>query len=359
MLDEAKARCDLLAANSEAVRKKFFLEKDLMSIVSGLIFTSAGKEADTARMKECRKILKRRTRLLSNLRAVVELALLSKMALAEDPQKYFSDFMTVYKTVRKGKLLENDYMVLASLLILDLDCQEESTEIVTKAKALFQKMNADHPVLTTSEDTSFVMLLALTDKTVPAVMEDLQEGYAYLKNTCKFSATGNAIYELCEVLAISYGNMTEKCDRAMRVFGAFKKRKSEYGTSTELSSLGALIDLQLDTDSLVDEIIEAEAYLKTKSGFGDKIMEKKQRLMYAAIVVAGVCGRDTSVIGNAVITNTLSIIKAKQVATMISIIGNVAPAVLTSLIDEEEEEKDSESADKDKITDESSEDDGK
>ena len=348
MIDEVKARCELLAANSIAVRKEFFLEKDLMGIVSGLIFTSAGREADTAKMKECRKILKRRTRLLSNLRAVVELALLSKMALAEDPAQYFSDFMDVYKKVRKGKLLENDYMVLASLLILELDRQEESTEIVKKAKVLFEKMNKDHPILTTSEDTSFVMFLALTDKTVEAI---------YLNDTCKFSATGNAIYGLCEVLAISYGDMSEKCDKVMRVFNAFKKRKAEYGKAQELSSLGALIDLDLDTDSLVDEIIEAEAYLKTQNGFGDKIMEKTQRLMYAAIVVAGVCGRDTSAIGNAVITNTLSIVKAKQISTMISIIGSVAPSLISSFLEGEEEE--SESAGENEKTDDGTEENGK
>lgn len=357
MIDEVKARCELLAANSIAVRKKFFLEKDLMGIVSGLIFTSAGREADTAKMKECRKILKRRTRLLSNLRAVVELALLSKMALAEDPPQYFSDFMDVYKKVRKGKLLENDYMVLASLLILELDRQEESTEIVKKAKVLFEKMNKDHPILTTSEDTSFVMFLALTDKTVEAIMEDLREGYSYLNDTCKFSATGNAIYELCEVLAISYGDMTEKCDKVMRVFNAFKKRKAEYGKAQELSSLGALIDLDLDTDSLVDEIIEAEAYLKTQNGFGDKIMEKTQRLMYAAIVVAGVCGRNTSAIGNAVITNTLSIVKAKQISTMISIIGSVAPSLISSFLKGEDEKN--ESAGEGEKTDDGKEENGK
>ena len=80
-----REKCDLLAGNCSAIHKKFLLEAKLMSVASGMIFTSADREADTAKMKECRKLLEKKTGILSNYRQTTELMILSKMALSDDP----------------------------------------------------------------------------------------------------------------------------------------------------------------------------------------------------------------------------------------------------------------------------------
>ena len=84
-------KCELLLKNCSAIHRKYFLNDKLLSLMAGLIFASADKEADTDRLKECKKILEKNTGLLSNLRANPELVILSKMALSDDPEKYFQD----------------------------------------------------------------------------------------------------------------------------------------------------------------------------------------------------------------------------------------------------------------------------
>lgn len=340
MTDAVRARCELLVRNQTAVRKKFFLENELMCLISGMIFTLAGEEADIEKMKACRKILKKNTRALSHFRAVVELVLLSKMTLASNPEQYLNDVLGVYDKIIKGAVIENPYMALAAILICDIGRKDDSDEIVSRLNELTKRMNSEHPIITAADDTSFIAFLALTDKSVDSIVSDLEEGYTYLKKTCGFRAGNDAIYELCEVLALSYGNMEDKCDKVMRLFNTFADREADYGKSSELSSLGSLIDADTDPDTLVNEIIDAEEYLKSMKVFPSKDMDRKKRFMYSAPIVAGVYSRSTDSINNSVVSNTVSIIRASQVAKMISIISSVAPNVLAAVIpDPSEEEK--------------------
>ena len=71
--------------------------------------------------------------------------------------------------------------------------------------------------------------------------------------------------------------------------------------------------------------------------------------MFAVMLAAESFGMTSSVISNTFINNALGIIKAHQIATMITIISNVLPTVLGAIADkasegnEKNEAKDSES----------------
>ena len=317
-------KCELLLKNSSAIRNKYFFDDAHMCLIAGLIFTSADKEVDTDKLKECKKILEKNTGLLSNLRANPRLVLLSKMALSDDPEQYINNVSEVYKKIHGGKQLETSYMALAAMLICDLGRQDEAEDLVIKAEQIRSQMNKDHPVLTASEDTSFIMLLALTEKSPERVISDIEEAYDYLKNMCKVSATANAIQGLSEVLAISYGDTKEKCDKVVRICNTFADRKAKYGSDSEFVVLGSLISVNIDTDTLVDEILEAEVRLKDLKGFKLGEMERKKRMMFASMLVSEVYGLQSDVIGNSIMSNALSAVIAKQIATAISVGVNLA-----------------------------------
>lgn len=317
-------KCELLIKNCSAIHRKYFINDKLLSLMAGLIFTSAGKEADTAKLKECSKILDKNIGLLSNLRANPRLVLLSRMALSDDPEQYLSNVSEVYKKIHRGKQLETSYMALAAMLICDLGRQEETEELVSKAEQIKSRMNKEHPVLTDSEDTSFIMFLALTDKSVDTIISDIDEAYDYLEKTCKVKVSANALQGLCEVLAISYGDTKEKCDKVVRIFNAFSEHGTKYGTDSEFIVLGSLIDVNVDTDTLVREILEAEVRLADLKGFKDAEMDRKKRMMYASMLVADVYGMQTAVIGNSLISHAMATVITKQIASAISIAVNLA-----------------------------------
>ncbi|MBO4390304.1 MAG: DUF4003 family protein [Lachnospiraceae bacterium] len=331
MNDLVKEKCGLLEKNRAKLSKEHPLENDLMLVVEGLLFTAAGKEVDTEKMAECRKILKSQTGFFSNMRAETELVITSKMSLSEDPEQYFHDLQTICEKAQEAKFKNNSYLILSGLLICDLGMQGDADVIIAKAKEIMDRMEQEHPILTSSGDTSYVMLLALSYKDVDTILKDLEEGYEYLKSTYKMGVDSNAIQGLCEVLAVTYGDMKSKCDRAARISAEFKKRKSSYNEDQAFSALGALVDIDLSPEEIVTEIIEVADYLKEKKVFTDKDISNKQRLMYSIFLVADACGKDTDVISNPVISNTISILTTRKVIQAISVAVqialNVAPAV--------------------------------
>ena len=322
MNEALNEKCELLLKNYSAIQKKYFISDKLLSLVASLIFTSADKKADIDRLTECKKILEKNTGLLSNLRANPKLVLLSKMAISDDPEQYLSNVSDVYKKIHKGKQLETSYMALAAMLICDLGRQDEAEVLVSKAEQIKSRLNKEHPVLTDSEDTSFIMFLALTEKSADRIVSDIDEAYDYLNNTCKSKASNNAIHNLCEVLAVTYGDTKEKCDKVMRIFNTFSARGVKYGTDSEFVILGSLINVKVDTDTLVNEILEAEVRLSDLKGFKDSEMDRKKRIVYASMLVSDVYGMDSAIIGNSIISNALSNVIAKQIATAISLSTN-------------------------------------
>ena len=161
MNDALNEKCELLLKNCSEIHRRNFLNDKLLSLMASLIFTSADKEVDPERLKECKKILEKNTGLLSNLRANPKLVILSKMAVSDDPENYINSVSEVYKKIHKGIQLENSYMALAATLICDLGRQDEAEDLIAKAEQIKRLMNKDHPVLTSSEDTSFIMFLRL------------------------------------------------------------------------------------------------------------------------------------------------------------------------------------------------------
>ena len=328
MTDELTAKCELLIQNLEVINKKYLLENENLCLMAGLVFTSADKEADAGKLAECKKILDKSTGILSNLRANPKMVLLSKMTVSDDPEKYLSNVINVYQKIHHGTKLENSYMTLAAIHICDLGRQDEAEDLIAKAEQITERMNKDHPFLTASEDTSFIMLLALTEKSADTILECIEEAYDYLANTCKINASPNSIQGLSEVLAISYGDTKEKCDKVMRLHNALKAKDADIGSDSEILVLGSLIDCSIDTDSLVNEIIEAEGQLSQNKRFKGEKTDKKKRLMYASMLASEVFGRQSAVMDNSVMSNILSGVIVKQISVAISITANLASAAI-------------------------------
>ena len=326
-------KLELFVTNRKTIRGKFIFDEPLMNVAAALIFTSADSEADMEKMAECKKILNKEAFAFPKLKKTVKLALLSKMTLAEDPEAYVTDVKGVYDKIKKGFSSDNLYTALAAMLICDIGIQDDCDEVISKAAEIMKRMKKDHPFITTKADTSFVMLLALSYKDVDTIINELGEAYEYLNNSYKISVTADALQGLCEMLTLSYGDVKAKCDKAMKIYNAFAERKLDKSSDMIFSAIGALIDIDQSPISLTDEILEADAFLKTQDGFKDGSMEKNHRAMYAAFIVAESYGKGSEISGNPFISNTLSIIEAQKMVKLISFLINAAPSVVGALID--------------------------
>ena len=339
MTDQVLKRCELLVKNREAIRKKFRSEDNLVSVVTALMFTSKDLEADVEKMSECRKLLKKNTSAFSQLRDISELMIASRMTLSDDPGKYLEDIKTVYNRIGKISLINTEYMAAASIQVCDMDRADDIDEIVSKAEEIMKRMSKDHPVLTSKDDAPGAIFLAIADRSIDNIMSDIEEGYNYLKKINKIKAGADAIQGLCEVLAITSGDMIKKCDRAVRITKTFKDLDAPYASDHMLSSLGALAELDIDPEILASEIIEAAAYLEDKDGFKKDNMDRQKRMMYASLLVADIYGNTPDMMSNSVISNTVTLIKAEQMKVLMSLASSLISSLLTVVLEKSESEE--------------------
>jgi hypothetical protein len=264
------------------------------------------------------------------------------MALADDSEQYIEDVKDVYKKLHKGHFKDNSYMVLAAMLLCDFVRQNDADSIIEKHNEILQRMNKLHPVLTDSADISYVILLALSDRTTDAIIEDMTVCLDYLKKELKIKISSDSIQGLSEILALTDGDIREKCDSVMKIYDALKERKAEISDGSAFSALAMLIGTDETPEVIADEIIEADKFLKNCKLFKDKESENKgQRLMFAELLAASNYGTGSTFINNAFVSTALSVIKAQQIAAMISIFSNVLAGILEAVADKNSSEKSS------------------
>ena len=333
MTDNLKEKCELFEQNRSAIKGKFMFEKDMMSIAAGLLFAGAGQSVDFEKLTQCKEILSRNTSFFSDYRGTVELVLLSEMALSADPEQYINDVKAVCQSLHAGKLKKDLYLILSAMLICDLGKQKDTERILEKHHEIIKQMEKQHPFITDAEDTSYVILLALSDREVSSILDDMVTGEDYLKNDLKCKASSDAKQGLIELLALTDGDIKEKCDKAIGLCEALKAKKTPVGEGYAFIALGTLTGIEETAEILADQIIETDQYLKGLKAFHEKSVDEKHRLMTAEILVAESCGKGASMISNTFINSALGIIKANQIAAMISLIANVLPPVLSALAD--------------------------
>ncbi|MBR1758082.1 MAG: DUF4003 family protein [Lachnospiraceae bacterium] len=315
MNTQLQEKCELLAFNRSLVKKGFFWEYDLMRTVAAAIYTDADQTADTNRIKECRKMLRKRQGIFSDFRSYTELLVSTKMSLKDDPERYLEDVLEVYTSLRSGKFFTSQYMAHAALNICDL-AQGYRTEIIAgRTRELMRGMRSAHPFLTSNEDMPFASLIACTEKDTDSLIEEIEACYQLLRS--KFALHDDAVYSLAQVLSISTMEVTPKCQRVLDIYWALRDRGYKYGKSYELASLGTLIDLPLTADEIAEEIIDASLYLKTQKGFRGLDMDKRTRLMFAAMLVANVYAPEESSLSASITSSTVTTAVAEEIAVMI------------------------------------------
>ena len=338
MNEVLKRKCELFEKNCTVISDKFRFEKPIMSIAASLIFAGADREADIEKLTECSNILKKHAGHFSEYRDIVKPALISEMALSDEPEQYIEDVKAVYEKLHKGRFKDNSYMVLAAMLLCDLGRQNAADEIIEKHNEIMRQMNDLHPVLISSEDISYSILLALSDKPVDSVLSDMAECYDYLKKESKIKVGSDSVYGLGEILALTDDGMKAKCDKITALHNLLKENKADTG-GYAFTALGTLVNVEAEPEALVRDILETDAFLSRLKRFDEKNLQKNYRLMFAIILVAESRGAGISIANSISVSTALSVIKVQKLVSTITLLSNVLPSVLGAVLDKSDSEK--------------------
>lgn len=322
MKESLQRRCELFINNRDAIKASFAWESTYIFPLCAGLCTSKNMRADTERMKACRDLLKQKTGVFSNFRGTAKLAILTMLSLSPSPERQLENMLAVYTSL-KEVFWNSEYLVVASSAIAELAPPEQYVQITRRTREIYNRMKAAHPFLTSGEDSAFAALLALSGLDDVRIEQEMELCYSLLKPSF-FS--GNAVQSLSHVLALGEGDVQIRCGKALHLYRYLKERGYKYGTSYELSTLGALALLDVDMTMLAEEMMDVDNYLRHQRGFGAFGVGSRQRLMYAGILVLSEYVPGTQTIQTAALSGIVALVIAQQAAMCASIAATSAAA---------------------------------
>lgn len=322
MRHSLSALCATFIDCRDTVKNAFFWENSNLYPIAASIFVDKRRRADKERLIMCRDILKENTGVFSNFRSYIKLPMIAMMAVSNDPQGKLKRALDVYAAL-KEHFFTSDYLPLAAMSIAEMAEPAQYEELARRTRRIYDLMKDEHPFLTSSEDSVFAALLALSDKPDEELVRDAEQCYNILKPNF-FS--GDAVQSLSHVLALCDGDAEVKCSRAMAIFKALKETGNKYGTGYELATLGVLAMLPGEVDDIAEDVATMASLLKGRKGYGIFGAAKAQRLMHAAMIVVSEYLGDANAMQAAAVTSTISIIIAQQAAVCASVAASAAAA---------------------------------
>lgn len=315
-------------ANRDAIKEAFSMESVYMIPVCAAVFTDKGKLADVRQLKECNRILKEKTGAFSGFRGTAKLSMIAMMGVAANPEILLQNSIMVYGAL-KEYFWGSAYLPVASMILAEAVEPHRYHEAAAKAKEIYEMMKKEHPFLTSSEDSVFAVLLALSNRSTEEIVEETETCYKLLKT--RFSSS-NAVQSLSHVLALGDGDAARKCQRTIDLYEKLQKSGCKYGTSYELATLGVLALIPDELEEIVREVVAVDAFLAEQKGYGVFGPGKKQRLMHAGMIVTSGYTREqeSPVMSTAAIGGTISLIAAQQAAMCAAIAASAAASSASS-----------------------------
>lgn len=320
MNERTLARCKNLIKNKETMKSAFAWEDGLTHLACAGIFINKEQTANEEMLLQCKDILKRNTGIFSNFKSTAKPMIVAMLAANENPQLLMERGLKVHDLL-KEEFMSSVYLPIAAMIIAQYADEARYAELAQRTRRIYKQMRADHPFLTSGEDSTFCALMALLDKPDEVLLGDAEECYKTLKSNF-FSS--NAVQSLSHVLAMCDGEPKIKCQRTMELFQKLKEAGHKYGTSYELPTLGVLAMADGNQDEIAAEMAEIDQWLSEQKGFGFfSSISVKQRLMYAGMIAQQDYINDKMMQGAAV-NGVISLIVAQQAAMCAAITASAA-----------------------------------
>lgn len=283
MRESLQSRCELFIQNRDAVKKVFRFESSPVYPLCANIFCARGAAAEEARLRACQQLLKEKTSVFSNFRTgSVRAALISLLAAGERPEEKLQRVLDDYDLLKKH-FWGSEYLAVAAFLMAESEDDARAAEHAARARALYDRMKKEHPLLTSGEDSVFCALLAFSEKGDEWLIADMEDCYNKLKT--RFHSS-NDVQAVSHVLALAEGAPIEKVARLIALYDGIIAAGGKYGKYRELSILAALSALPVEISAAVEDMMAADAFLSTQKGYSRWITDRKTRMMHAAMLVS-------------------------------------------------------------------------
>lgn len=322
---EMKARINQITQdfieNRDTIKKAIKMESSYIYPVAANIFCAAGVKADADKLADCKKMIKKNAGFASYLKGSILTIFAAKLCVSDDPEAQFDKVMDMYG-ILKAHFKRSEYLALLATLLAEKTTPEEADRIAARGRALYDLMKKEHPILTSSEDNVMAGFMAFSEKSDNQLIDDAEKCYDLLRK--KFSDK-NTVQTVSHILAMTDGASEDKVNRLFKMFDMFIASGRKFGKHYELSTLAAISIIEADEKEIVDTAVEIDRLLDGQKGYGALSLDKKTRLMHAAMLTADLYEDSDNALA-AVSAAALAIIAAQQAAMYAALTASAAAA---------------------------------
>lgn len=290
MNETTKNYCELFTANLEALKAAVKLESSYVFPVAANMLAQAGVTADPEKFKECRKMMQKNTSAFSSLTGTSELPIEVLMYLSDDPQGTYEKIKAMYEVFKKP-LKGGEYASILAVNLYDKIDEAKAQQLAERGRALYDRFNKKHPVLTSPDDGVMTAFMAMSDKSDDELFEESETAYELLRK--EFKEKG-ACLTCARIFAMAGGRTEDKISRLTELFNSIKESGRKYADGRELTVLAALSLNDTDIKVLVDEIIAIDEFLEEQKIYKKLGTGKKGRLMHAALLTGTIHGENSA-----------------------------------------------------------------
>ena len=283
MANSLQELCRLQIENEKIIRKASFLELDEVIKVGALFYTVRNISPDGEKIRACKEILKRKTGIFSNFRGFLQFAIQVKMSVSPDPEAYLDAVLAIYKKLAEGRILPGEIIVMTAMTIYDLSDGRDVDSVIAAVKEAYAKIRQKHKFLTNENDLSYIAMMVLSGKDMDRQLEEVEMLYAALKE--RFHMPSDTAQSAALVLSMSSKPADQKAESFISFYQALKEVKHATSKGKAMSVYAAFTDLDAPRELLVDEIGQAEDWLRHQKGYGILSSSDVRRVMAAALVL--------------------------------------------------------------------------
>lgn len=322
MTENMRKNCEQLIRNRDQIKNVFPWDGGLIHLACAGIYVMKDKNFDEGVLEQSKGLLKEKLGIFSNFRGTARSPIAAMLAVSGNPERTLDNGITVYELLKK-EFWSSTYLPLAAMVIAQMVEPSDYGKVAGRTRKIYERMKAEHPFLTSSEDSAFCAMSALSDRSDDALIIDMEACYKLLKPEF-FS--GNAVQSLSHVLSLCEGTPEEKCRRTLELFNNLKAAGRKYGTEYELPTLGIFAMADVASGQIVQEMLEIDEWLSEQKGFGMLgSINKKQRLMYAGMLAQKEHVR-ADVVQTAAVNSTVALIVAQEAAMCAAVAASSAAA---------------------------------
>ena len=320
MEEKLQNLCEKFIANRDTVKRALPFGSMYLPPLCADLYCAAGKDANDGQLKDCMKIISANAGLFSYFRGTMKPAYATMLALSDAPEERIRSAQQNYALLKRD-FWGSEYLALVSFLLTEHAAEEDVARNAARGKEIYRLMRKNHPLLTSSEDSVFAVLMAFSEKTNGQLADDMETAYAMLKDHISFA--GNALQTVSHVLALSDRAPKETVQRVVSLYETLRGANVKYRKDYSLATLAALAVTDADEGELTARIAEVYDYLGTQKGYGVFGLGKSERAMHSAMLVSNLYTPGPQLMA-AAISGTLSMIIAQEIMFCAVIAGSAA-----------------------------------